>query len=139
MTMLRRILYGSLLISYLFLPGVSAGAKVADTDLKSLTQQSVAIVVAKVDDVRVVGDAKVAWATAFSTFKNMPAGQKFAFIAQPTWKCDVSAAARGETVLLFLEDFRPLPTEKEKGTGWIFPKFEAAKAQQLKDLPLYLI
>lgn len=134
--MLRRILIGSFLMTYLFSLCTVVRAVVEPTDLKTLTVESVAIVVAKVDDVRLVGDADVAWATVLTPFKNMQAGQKFTFMAQSTWACDTSHAIKGETVLLFLENSEPLPTT---GRGEIFPKFEAEKASTLQGLPFYFI
>jgi hypothetical protein len=140
MTMFRRILISTFLTSYLFLLCASVGATVGATDLKTLTQDSVAIVVAKVEDVRLVGEANVAFATVLSTFKNMQVGQKFAFVAERTWTCDTSEAFKGETILLFLENATPLPTKLEDSLiGKIYPIFEAEKAEHFKDSPLYFI
>ena len=137
--MFRKILIGLLVLYHLLFFCSSASADWGATDLKSMATEAVAIVVARVEDVRLVGDANVAWATVQSSLKNLRAGQKFTFLAQKITSCDISYAVKGETVLLFLENSRPLPTKWEDSEGLLFPKFEAEKAQHLGDLPFYFI
>jgi hypothetical protein len=137
--MCRKVITGFLMLYSLLLLCPTTSATWAHTDLKSQTVEAVAIVVARVDDVRLVGDARIAWATVLSSFKNLRVGQRFTFRAQKIASCDISYAVIGETVLLFLENSRPLPTKLEDSEGLLFPRFEAEKAQHLGDLPFYFL
>ncbi len=88
--------------------GISAGAarplaaKVARTDLSSLVRKSHLIVVATVEELIKDCGVTLARAVPMRSLKGS-APQSLFFVAQPTWRCDVSKAVEGETVLLFLD------------------------------------
>ena len=71
------------------------------------------IVRAKVDSIEKVVGIRVAIATVLDTYKGRVSGEKVAFVAQPTWICDVSSASKGESVLLYLYPAEPKPPRSE--------------------------
>jgi hypothetical protein len=86
------------------LAAVSANAKVATPDWKSLFQSASIISVVKVDSVKRMDGVRIAIATVLEPVAGLRIGQKIAYVAQPAWfwTCDVSDAKVGETVLLLL-------------------------------------
>jgi len=89
------------LLALLLMPDAARG-EVAPTTLEKMTGRADAIAVARVDRIISVNGVRVALAAVFLPLKELPVGQRFAFIAQPTWACDDSTARQGEIVLLFL-------------------------------------
>ncbi len=95
----------------LLLTAVSlAYSKVATIDLGRLARLSNLIVVAEVIAIQEVGGVKVASVKTISLVKGV-AECPIAFVAEPTWACDTSAAVVGERVLLYLS---PVPQLKKR-------------------------
>ncbi len=82
-----------------------ANAKVGTIDLSELARRTSIVVIADVRTVETIGGVKIASADVVSRVKGKPVSQVF-FVAQPTWNCDISRAAPGERVLLFLDEIR---------------------------------
>lgn len=78
-------------------------AKVANIEVGELAALSSVIAVATVAEVETISGVKVASAVIERVFKGAP-GKRVRFIAQPTWICDISAAVKGERILLFLNN-----------------------------------
>ncbi|MEI8281742.1 MAG: hypothetical protein WCG75_05000 [Armatimonadota bacterium] len=87
--------------------------KVKAITVNELYKMSPVIVRAKVDSIEKVVGTRVAMATVFDTFKGRVSGAKVAFVAQPTWECDVSNAKKGESILLYLYPAEPGPPRSE--------------------------
>jgi hypothetical protein len=91
-------------------PTRSAQAKVPRVTLGYLIRTSDYIVLARVEGVDARAGMKIARAVPLREFKaTHPADSgraPFYFVAEPTWTCDTSDAAPGETVLLFLSRVR---------------------------------
>lgn len=81
----------------------SAEAKVDTQPLDELARTSTVIAVVRVDRLVTVADVTVAQATVLRPLKGTLAGERVAFVARPTWACDVSGASRGETAFVLLE------------------------------------
>ena len=77
-----------------------ASAKVGTIDLKQLTKQSGLIVVGRVTSVS-AGEIRMAEFQVEKTIKGH-APKRLQFVAEPTWRCDISDAKPGERLLLFL-------------------------------------
>jgi hypothetical protein len=86
------------------LVAASAAAKVATRSLDEVAHAATVIAVVRVDRVVAVGDRTVARATVLRPLKGTFAGESLAFVARPTWVCDVSGAVRGETAVVLLEE-----------------------------------
>lgn len=82
-----------------------ASAQPATTMLRELARSAAIIAVTRVIRVERVGGVKVASVRVLRPIKGARAGQTLSYIAQPTWTCDTSTAALGETTLLFLDRF----------------------------------
>ncbi len=82
---------------------LSAGseAKVATISLGEMARHSDFILVAKVDHVVIRAGVKIARIRAIQFIKG-GTERPIAFVAEPTWRCDTSAAVGGERVLLYL-------------------------------------
>jgi hypothetical protein len=91
----------------------ASSKKVKAISVNELYKMSPVIVRAKVDSIEKVVGIKVAMATVFDTYKGRVNGAKVAFVAQPTWICDVSSAKKGESVLLYLYPAEPNPPRSE--------------------------
>ncbi|MGI8922645.1 MAG: hypothetical protein ACR2HJ_01165 [Fimbriimonadales bacterium] len=95
----------------LLLTAVSlAYARVATIDLGQLARLSDLIVVGEVAAIQKVGGVKVASVKTISFVKGV-AECPIAFVAEPTWACDTSAAVVGERALLYLS---PVPILKKR-------------------------
>ena len=98
-TMLRTLLFALAAM----LPAAPGGAKVGRVKLADLARGADCIVLARVEGVLSFDGLPVARAVPERTLKGDPGAGPFYFVAGKTWRCDVSAAVRGETVLLFLQ------------------------------------
>lgn len=123
-----------------FMPVDMANAKVGSTTLESISRAADVIAVAQVEQIRIIGSGnqgkRVAVAKVLHSLKGVKAGQKVAFLAQPTWACDLSRAVAGETVMLFLSK----PDEDSLKVR--LPKYEEFKAglkQYLPETPFFQI
>lgn len=123
-------------------PVDTATAAVAGTTLERIARAADVIAVAQVEKIEVISaidgisGQRVAVAKVLRSLKKAEAGQKLAFLAQPTWTCDISTAAAGETVLLFLS------TANEKYLQESIHKYEDFKAglkQRLPGVPFFQI
>jgi hypothetical protein len=111
-----------------------ATAKVGTLPLDEAARDAAVIAVVAVDLVAKVEGLALARATVTTPVKGALAGEHLAFIAAPTWPCDVSAAKKGERALVILE---LLPA---KGGGLLADPAKLARAAQRhfnEDLPLY--
>lgn len=115
-----------------------ASAKVANTTLGYLAKHADAIVLAKVDTVGLFNHVRLARATVVRSLKGLPAGQSFAFLAEPTWICDASTSTAGETVFLFLEKHRA-DRPGMRGLRGLHSSAEIEKSGRLAGLNLYTI
>jgi len=111
--------------------------KVGSTTLEALTKSADAIAVAKVVKVTKISGVKVAQATVTRQLKGLSDKQRFAFLAEKTWACDMSHAVEGETVLIFLS--------RLNSRGFLedflnkHPQFESERTKHLKNVPFYQI
>lgn len=110
-----------------------ARSDTASTTLEILTLSSDAIVIAKVDNVTKIDNVKVAEATVIRSLKGLRAQERFAFLAEKTWTCDISDAEKGETVLIFLDKF------SDKSFLQSHPQFESELVKLLPGVPFYQI
>ncbi|MEQ1934378.1 MAG: hypothetical protein ABL962_10960 [Fimbriimonadaceae bacterium] len=109
-----------------------ASASVGSIDLAELAKQTAMVVIADVRKVETIGGIKIATADVVSKVKGQPDSRVY-FVAQPTWKCDISSAAPGERVLLFLNAIKD---SKAKGS----PDLRAANQEiARRGASLYLI
>lgn len=83
-----------------------AQAKVATISLQELARYSDLILVGEVKRVELRSGVKVAFVRVGSVHKGRVEGP-IAFVAEPTWTCDISSAKPGEPVLLYLDSLRP--------------------------------
>jgi hypothetical protein len=88
-----------LLVTLAVLFAVAAHARVATISFAALVKYSKVVVLARVTRVESISGMKVATA---EVLRGTTDSKTIAFIAEPTWTCDVSTAFVGETVLLFL-------------------------------------
>jgi hypothetical protein len=95
-----------------FSTSVSALASVREIELKELVERSDIIVVATVEKIEAAGDlikaagdefppVKLATAGVVETWKG-PRVKEVCFVASPTVQCDITSAAMGERLVLFL-------------------------------------
>ncbi len=87
--------------------------KVKAISVNELYKMSSVIVRAKVDTIEKVVGIRVAMATVLDTFKGRVNGARVAFVAQPTWTCDICNAKKGEDILLYLYPAEPGPPRSE--------------------------
>jgi hypothetical protein len=87
--------------------------KVKAITVNELYKMSPVIVRAKVDSIEKVVGIRVAMATVLDTYKGQVSGTTVAFVAQPTWICDISGAKKGEDVLLYLFPAKEEPPRSE--------------------------
>jgi hypothetical protein len=87
--------------------------KVKAITVNELYKMSPVIIRAKVDTIENVVGIRVAMGTVLDTYKGRVSRAKVAFIAQPTWECDVSNAKKGEDILLYLYPAAPGPPRSE--------------------------
>jgi hypothetical protein len=120
----------------------SAHARVAPIKLDELALENDGIAVARVDRIVTVGGVRVAEASVTRPLQGMESVRRFAFIAQPTWTCDVSNAVWGETVVLFLtkvRDTRIIDREIAEFFPRMSSQFHSAWVKRHSSLPLYEI
>lgn len=89
-------------------------AKVATISLQELAKTSDLILFGEVEQVEVKGGVKVAFVRVGSVYKGRVDGP-IAFVAEPTWTCDISSATPGEPVLLYLSDLKPIKGKTMEG------------------------
>lgn len=70
--------------------------------LHQMVKTATLIAITQVEKVEVVEGIRIARVVVLRTFKGGMPGQRFTYIAEPTWRCDTSKALPGETALLFL-------------------------------------
>jgi hypothetical protein len=87
--------------------------------LQRMVKFATLIAVTQVEKIEVVEGIRVARVVVLRSFKGGLPGQRFRYIAEPTWMCDISMALPNETALLFL-----FPAE----TGHLF--YETGKSKQ---------
>jgi hypothetical protein len=112
-----------------------AAARKSSVSLESLTRYSAAIAVARVESVGSVRGVRVAQAIVLHPLKGLRANQRFAFLAEGTWRCDESDAVVGETVLLVLEAPGPVFHHFIKA----HPRFVQERNRRLGSMPFYQI
>ena len=95
-----------------------APVEVATVSLAKLVEGSAAIVVGTVDSVTNVEGVSVAHVKVTEVVKGDPKVERLAFVAQSTWRCDISTAVRGETALLFLADLPDGVSSWTEGRNW---------------------
>lgn len=105
----------------------SAAAKVATISIAELARECQASAVATVTSVEEVAGLRVAFAQRLERVSGR-VPERFAFVAEMTWKCDISTAIEGERVLLYL---RPITPGARKNV------VAAKRACEDKGLPLY--
>lgn len=76
-------------------------AKVATISLDELARKSTMIVLASVESLEVKAGVRIAHIKPIQTIRGKTSG-RIAFVAEQTWKCDMSTALKGERVLLYL-------------------------------------
>jgi hypothetical protein len=114
-----------------------ASCRVGSTTLQRLTAQADAAAVARVDRVEQIGGVRVATATVLRPLKGLHGHQRFAFLADHTWVCDVTEALLNETVLLFLN--KPSTVGFAGDFMKAHPRFAQERAERLAGLAFYQI